>query len=44
MPAKYREIDFEEAIEWHLVNEGGYNKGNREHFDPNRGIDPKNPN
>ena len=36
-----KEIAFEEAIEQHLLDKGGYIKGNRDQFDPIRGIDPK---
>ena len=41
MSNNVKEIAFEKAIEWHLLNKGGYIKGNRDHFDPVQGIDPK---
>ena len=36
-----KEIAFEKAIERHLLHKGGYIKGDRNQFDPARGIDPK---
>ena len=41
MSNNVKEIAFENAIEWHLLNKGGYIKGNRDQFDPIRGIVPK---
>ena len=41
MTAQYKEIAFEEAIEWNLLNKGGYAKGNGDQFDPMRGMEPK---
>ena len=41
MSNNVKEIAFEDAIEWHLLNRGGYSKGNKDQFDPVRGIDPK---
>ena len=41
MSNKVKEIAFEDAIEWHLLNKGGYIKGNKNQFDPVRGIDSK---
>ncbi|MBN2287042.1 MAG: type I restriction endonuclease subunit R [Tissierellales bacterium] len=40
MPIDHREIKFEEAIEWYLINHDGFVKGNKETFDPERGLDP----
>ncbi len=39
MSGKYKEIDFEEAIERHLLDRGGYTKRDNSHFDPIRGMD-----
>ena len=36
-----KEIAFEEAIENHLLDKGGYIKGKPDQFDPTRGLDPK---
>ena len=41
MPNNIKEIAFEKAIEQHLLNKGGYIKGDRDQFDPIRGIDSK---
>ena len=41
MSKNTKEIVFEEAIEQHLLNEGGYIKGNGDQFDPVQGIDPE---
>ena len=40
MPGPHTETAFEEAIEEHLLSSGGYEKGDREAFDPERAIDP----
>ena len=40
MTGKYKEIDFEEAIERHLLDGGGYTKRDNSYFDPKRGMDP----
>ena len=40
MPVDHREIAFEKAIEWYLLEHGGYLKGNKETFDPARCLDP----
>lgn len=41
MPAEHpREIAYEKAIGWHLIEQGGYLKGNQEAFDPVRCLDP----
>ncbi len=39
MSKKYKEIDFEEAIERHLLDRGGYTKRDSSYFDPIRGMD-----
>ena len=41
MSHNVKEIAFERAIEQHLLQNGGYVKGQREQFDPVRGIDPE---
>jgi len=41
MPGKYTEQAFETAIEHHLTTAGGYARGNREGFDPERGLFPR---
>ncbi|HEC78683.1 MAG TPA: type I restriction endonuclease subunit R [candidate division WOR-3 bacterium] len=41
MPGKYTEQAFESAIEHHLVTVGGYERGNREAFDLERGLFPQ---
>ena len=41
MSNNVKEIVFEEAIEQHFLDKGGYIKGDRSQFDPVRGIDPK---
>lgn len=40
MPINYREIAFEDAIEWYLTEHDGYRKGNKQTFDPERCLDP----
>jgi len=40
MPAQYREVAFETAIENHLLTFGGYVKGDPDTFDQERGLDP----
>jgi type I restriction enzyme, R subunit len=40
MPVNHREIAFEDAIENHLLESGGYEKGLSENFDRQRAIDP----
>ena len=40
MPTDHREIAFEDAIEEHLLENGGYKKGDKEQFDPKRSLDP----
>jgi type I restriction enzyme R subunit len=41
MPGQHTEEAFENAIENHLITAGGYEKGDRESFDPIRGLFPK---
>ncbi|HRT71549.1 MAG TPA: type I restriction endonuclease, partial [Syntrophales bacterium] len=41
MPGQHTEYAFETAIEHHLTTAGGYEKGDREAFDPQRGIFPQ---
>ncbi len=41
MPVDYTEQAFETAIEHHLTTAGGYEKGEREAFDPERGLFPQ---
>ncbi len=41
MPGQYTEHAFETAIEHHLTTAGGYVKGDREAFDPERGLFPQ---
>ncbi|HQN00365.1 MAG TPA: hypothetical protein PLL36_04780, partial [Candidatus Hydrogenedentes bacterium] len=38
MPGQHTENAFETAIEQHLTSAGGYEKGNRETFDSERGL------
>jgi hypothetical protein len=40
MPGQHKEIAFEAAIDEHLLNVGGYTKGNPKTFDCERAIDP----
>lgn len=40
MPVDYKEQAFESAIENHLLTKTGYAKGNKDAFDPERGLDP----
>jgi len=40
MPGQYTEKAFETAIEHHLTTAGGYEKGDRNTFDPERGLFP----
>jgi len=40
MPVDHREIAFEKAIEWDLLEHGGYQKGDPGTFDPVRCLDP----
>ncbi|MEM9914265.1 MAG: type I restriction endonuclease [Planctomycetota bacterium] len=40
MPASYKESHFEAAIEDHLLQHGGYVKGDPRHFDAERALDP----
>lgn len=40
MPIDYRETAFESAIEDHLLTKAGYTKGDKDAFDPERGLDP----
>jgi len=40
MTANYKEIAFEDAIEWYLIEHGGFEKGDKNAFDPERGLDP----
>ena len=40
MPGQHTETAFESAIEEHLLTHAGYIKGDREAFDPERGLDP----
>ncbi len=41
MPGQHTEFAFETAIEYHLVSSGGYEKGDRDAFDLNRGLFPQ---
>lgn len=41
MPGQHTELAFETAIEHHLISAGGYEKGDRDTFDPQRGLFPK---
>ena len=41
MPGQHTEYAFETAIEQHLFTSGGYQKGDRELFDPERALFPK---
>lgn len=40
MPAQYKEVAFETAIENHLLTFGGYTRGDPGSFDRERGLDP----
>ena len=40
MAEKYKEIDFEEAIERQLLDRDEYTKRDNSYFDPKRGMDP----
>ncbi len=40
MPANYKEIAFEAAIEHHLLTNGGYTKADPANFDRDRALDP----
>jgi len=40
MPGQHTEMAFESAIENHLLTKAGYCKGDKETFDPARGLDP----
>ncbi len=40
MPGQHTETAFESAIEEHLLTKAGYTKGNRDTFDPARGLAP----
>ncbi len=40
MPAQYKEIHFEAAIEDHLLTQAGYSKANSDNFDRERALDP----
>ena len=40
MPGQHTEIAFESAIENHLLTKAGYTKGDKDAFDPERGLDP----
>ena len=40
MPGQHTEYAFETAIEHHLTTAGGYEKGNRDSFDPERSLFP----
>src|SRR5208283_2027093 len=40
MPGQHTETAFDSAIENHLLTKAGYTKGDKEAFDPIRGIDP----
>ena len=40
MPGQYTEKAFESAIENHLLTVTGYIKGDKDAFDPERGLDP----
>ncbi|HPQ44261.1 MAG TPA: type I restriction endonuclease [Syntrophales bacterium] len=39
MPGLHTETSFESAIEGHLLTKAGYEKGNKDTFDPTRGFD-----
>ena len=41
MPGQYTEQAFETAIEHHLTTAGGYEKGDRDAFNPERGLFPQ---
>lgn len=41
MPGQHTEHAFETAIEHHLTSAGGYEKGDRDAFDSERGIFPQ---
>jgi type I restriction enzyme R subunit len=40
MPGQHTETAFESAIEDHLLTKAGYTKGDKDAFDPERGLDP----
>ena len=40
MPKQHTEAAFETAIEHYLLTVAGYTKGDRDTFDPHRGLDP----
>ncbi len=40
MAINYKEIAFEEAIEEYLINHGGFEKGNKDDFEPAMGLFP----
>jgi len=40
MTVNYKEIAFENAIEWYLTKHGGFEKGDKTTFDPEKGLDP----
>ena len=40
MPGQHTEEAFEIAIEHHLLESGGYQKGDRDSFNQKRGFDP----
>ena len=40
MPGQHTETAFESAIENHLLTQAGYAKGDKDLFDPERGLDP----
>jgi type I restriction enzyme R subunit len=40
MPGQHTETAFESAIEDHLLTKAGYTKGDKDAFDPERGVDP----
>lgn len=40
MPGKHTEMAFESAIEDHLLTRAGYIKGDKDSFNPERGLDP----
>lgn len=41
MPGQHTEQAFESAIEHHLLSSGGYEKADREAFEPQRGLSPQ---
>jgi len=40
MPSQHTETAFESSIENHLLTKAGYIKGDKDAFDPVRGLDP----